>query len=125
MVPLGHRLTDALGGAAPNPINLPERDGVGKRPGADSYVQGRKAQRRPACLSAGYHPPVAGPSPAAAVIGQTESTTMTIDRPMFPPRAESVDSFLPRPAAGQHEKGKRISESRKPADGLSLGEVQQ
>ncbi|KJC37713.1 hypothetical protein UP06_30365 [Bradyrhizobium sp. LTSP857] len=38
---------------------------------------------------------------------------------MFPPRAESVDSFSSHPATGQPEPGKRISESRKPAEGLS------
>jgi hypothetical protein len=44
---------------------------------------------------------------------------MTIERPMFPPRAESVDSFSPQPAIGQREGESRPSESRKPAEGLS------
>jgi hypothetical protein len=44
---------------------------------------------------------------------------MTIERPMFPPRAESVDSFSLQPAIGQRENGNRVSESRKPAEGLS------
>jgi hypothetical protein len=44
---------------------------------------------------------------------------MTIERPMFPPRAESVDSFLPQTAIGQPGSGCRVSESRKPAEGLS------
>jgi hypothetical protein len=44
---------------------------------------------------------------------------MTIDRPMFPPGAESVDSLLPQPATGQREGEYRASESRKPAKGLS------
>jgi hypothetical protein len=44
---------------------------------------------------------------------------MTIERPMFPPRAESVDSFLPQTAIGQPGNGCRVSESRKPAEGLS------
>lgn len=44
---------------------------------------------------------------------------MTIERPMFPPRAESVDSFPANPATGQPETGERTSESRKPAEGLS------
>jgi hypothetical protein len=44
---------------------------------------------------------------------------MTIERPMFPPRAESVDSFSLQPAIGQRERENRISESRKPAEGLS------
>lgn len=48
---------------------------------------------------------------------------MTIDRPMFPPRAESVDSFSSQPAIGQPETGKRTSESREPAEGLSPREV--
>ncbi|EIG63490.1 hypothetical protein [Bradyrhizobium sp. WSM1253] len=44
---------------------------------------------------------------------------MTIERPMFPPRAESVDSFSPQPATGHRENPERTSESRKPAEGLS------
>ena len=44
---------------------------------------------------------------------------MTIERPMFPPRAESVDSFSLQPAIGQRERECRLSESRKPAEGLS------
>jgi hypothetical protein len=44
---------------------------------------------------------------------------MTIERPMFPPRAESVDSFSQQPAIGQREKECRVSESRKAAEGLS------
>jgi hypothetical protein len=44
---------------------------------------------------------------------------MTIERPMFPPRAESVDSFSVQPAIGQPETGKCTSESRKSAQGLS------
>ncbi|MET4319296.1 hypothetical protein [Bradyrhizobium sp. RT5a] len=36
---------------------------------------------------------------------------MTIERPMFPPRAESVDSFSSHPATGQPEAGERISGS--------------
>lgn len=38
---------------------------------------------------------------------------------MFPPRAESVDSFSPSPATRQPETAKRTSESRKPFGGLS------
>lgn len=44
---------------------------------------------------------------------------MTIERPMFPPRVESVDSSRLQPAIGQREGGERISESHKPAEGLS------
>jgi hypothetical protein len=44
---------------------------------------------------------------------------MTIERPVFPPRAESVDSFSAQPAIGRRENRERISESRKPAEGLS------
>jgi hypothetical protein len=44
---------------------------------------------------------------------------MTIERPMFPPRAESVDSFSHQPAIGQPEGQALVSESRKPAKGLS------
>jgi hypothetical protein len=43
---------------------------------------------------------------------------MTIERPMFPPRAESADSFSSQPATGQPETWKRTSESGKPAEGL-------
>ncbi|MET3299674.1 hypothetical protein ABIE86_005168 [Bradyrhizobium diazoefficiens] len=39
---------------------------------------------------------------------------MTIDRPMFPPRAESVDSFSSRVAVGQRKTGKRTSDSPGP-----------
>jgi hypothetical protein len=48
---------------------------------------------------------------------------MTIERPMFPPRAESVDSFSPQPAIGQRERERRVSESRKPSEGLSRRNV--
>ncbi len=44
---------------------------------------------------------------------------MTIERPMFPPRAESVDSFCHQPAMGQPGSECQLSESRKPAEGLS------
>ena len=44
---------------------------------------------------------------------------MTIDRPMFPPRAESVDSFSHPPGIGQPESRNLASESGKPAKGLS------
>jgi hypothetical protein len=44
---------------------------------------------------------------------------MTITRPMFPPCAESVDSLSTSSAIGQPETQCRISESRKPAEGLS------
>jgi hypothetical protein len=44
---------------------------------------------------------------------------MTIERPMFPPRTDSVDSFLPQPDTGQRKSNNRLSESRKPAEGLS------
>lgn len=39
---------------------------------------------------------------------------MTIDRPMFPPRAESVDSFSSHAAVGQRKTGKRASDSPGP-----------
>jgi hypothetical protein len=44
---------------------------------------------------------------------------MTIERPMFPPRAESVDSFSHQAGIGQPESAKPASESPKPAEGLS------
>jgi hypothetical protein len=44
---------------------------------------------------------------------------MTIERPMLPPRAESVDSFSQQPVIGQPGNGNRLSESRKPAERLS------
>jgi hypothetical protein len=44
---------------------------------------------------------------------------MTIERPMFPPRAESVDSFSHQPAIGHPVRGAPISESGKPVEGLS------
>ncbi|MGY4437051.1 hypothetical protein ACVWWO_009528 [Bradyrhizobium sp. F1.13.1] len=57
------------------------------------------------------NPRLPGLIPDMALIGQTQSTTMTIERPMFPPRAESVDSFSAHPATGQLETGKLTSES--------------
>lgn len=48
-----------------------------------------------------------------------QSTTMTIERPMFPPRAESVDSFPAQPGTRQPETAERTSESRKPFKRLS------
>jgi hypothetical protein len=44
---------------------------------------------------------------------------MTIERPMFPPRAASVDSLCVPPAIGQPESPNLTSESGKPAEGLS------
>jgi hypothetical protein len=44
---------------------------------------------------------------------------MTIERPMFPPRAESVDSLSPQAAIGQRESETLASESCKPVKGLS------
>src|SRR5882757_4813155 len=49
---------------------------------------------------------------------------MTIERPMLPPHAEFVDSFLPQPAiGGGRQDGKRTSESAKPAQGPSRRNV--
>lgn len=90
-------IVDALGGA--NPTRL--------RPGADCAVQRDATLKsvRPV-FSAGYHPPAAGLTPATAVISHTEKATlMTIERPMFPPRAESVDSFSRLPAIGSPKAG--------------------
>jgi hypothetical protein len=44
---------------------------------------------------------------------------MTIERPMFPPRAESVDSFSIQPSIGQPESIKLTSEPKRPVSGLS------
>jgi hypothetical protein len=44
---------------------------------------------------------------------------MTIERPMFPPRAESVDSFSHQAGIGQRERDNRTGESCRPAEGLS------
>ena len=44
---------------------------------------------------------------------------MTIERPMLPPRAESVDSFSHQAAIGQRERECPLSESRRPAEGIS------
>jgi hypothetical protein len=43
---------------------------------------------------------------------------MTIERPMFPPRAESVDSFSHQPPVRHRPDEGPISESPKPAEGL-------
>jgi hypothetical protein len=45
---------------------------------------------------------------------------MTIERPMFPPRAESVDSFSPQPGIGQPESQTLTSESPKSSWGNVL-----
>lgn len=44
---------------------------------------------------------------------------MTIERPMFPPRADSVHAFPAQPATGQPESATRTSESAKATGGLS------
>jgi hypothetical protein len=44
---------------------------------------------------------------------------MTIERPMFPPRAESVDSFSPQPGIDRRPDGTPPSDSPKPAEGPS------
>ena len=46
---------------------------------------------------------------------------MTIERPMFPPRAESVDSFSPQPAIGQPESGNLTGDSPKPVQAVLPG----
>jgi hypothetical protein len=48
---------------------------------------------------------------------------MTIERPMFPPRAESVDSFLPQPAIRQPESQTLTSESPTPLEALDLAQL--
>jgi hypothetical protein len=45
---------------------------------------------------------------------------MTIERPMFPPRAESVDSFSQQPAIGQPDRGNLTSESARPFEDVDL-----
>ena len=44
---------------------------------------------------------------------------MTIERPMFPPRGESMDSFSLQPAIGRPESQTLIGDSPKPAEGPS------
>jgi hypothetical protein len=48
---------------------------------------------------------------------------MTIERPMFPPRADSVDSFSHHPGIGQPESRNLASDSRKPVERLSRRNV--
>jgi hypothetical protein len=48
---------------------------------------------------------------------------MTIERPMFPPRAESVDSFSHQPAIGQPEGQVRTSDSPKPFEAIDLAQL--
>ena len=48
---------------------------------------------------------------------------MTIERPMFPPRAESVDSFSRQPAIGQPASQTLTSESATPVEALSLAQL--
>lgn len=45
---------------------------------------------------------------------------MTIERPMFPPRADSPDSFLSRPAIDHRENQTLTSNSLSPIEGLDL-----
>ena len=44
---------------------------------------------------------------------------MTIERPMFPPRAESVDSFLPQTGIDHRSDGNPASDCPRPAEGPS------
>ena len=48
---------------------------------------------------------------------------MTTERPMFPPRAESVDSFFPATRYRKPEGGDLTSESSKPVGGIRKGAV--
>ena len=48
---------------------------------------------------------------------------MTIERPMFPPRAESVDSFSPQPAVRQPESQTLTSDSPGPAESPATADV--
>jgi len=48
---------------------------------------------------------------------------MTIGRPMFPPRAESVDSFSHQPAIGQPESRNLTGDSLKPTESLDLAQL--
>jgi hypothetical protein len=45
---------------------------------------------------------------------------MTLSRPMFPPRAESVDSFSMQPAIGGPESQTLTSESPSPFEGMDV-----
>ena len=64
----------------------------------------RKLKSATTCFRAGSYLPAAGPMPVTAVRSQiSKATIMTLSRPMFPPRAESVDSFSLQPAIGQPE----------------------
>jgi hypothetical protein len=45
---------------------------------------------------------------------------MTIERPMFPPRAESVESFSLQPTIGQPESGNLTSESPSPFEDVDV-----
>jgi hypothetical protein len=48
---------------------------------------------------------------------------MTIERPMFPPRAESVDSFPLQPAIGQSGSQTLTSDSPSPLEGVDLAQL--
>jgi hypothetical protein len=48
---------------------------------------------------------------------------MTIERPMFPPRAESVDSFSHHPAIGQPASQTRTGDSPKTFEALDLAQL--
>ena len=75
---------DALGGA--NPTRL--------RPGADCAVQGRKAQKRPTGLTGRlFTPRLSVCHGHGCEKAKSVSIIMTIERPMFPPRADNVVAF--------------------------------
>lgn len=62
-------------------------------PGGVRYVQSESLKAIRLFL-AGYQLPAAGLTPATALISQSRKPPMTIETPMFPPRAESLDSFF-------------------------------
>jgi hypothetical protein len=82
-------------------------------------VQGESLKATPRVLKARFQTPAL---PAVRASGPEKPKTlrhhpMTLARPMFPPRAESVDLFSQPPAIGQPESGNLTS--GKPAKGLS------
>jgi hypothetical protein len=72
------------------------------------------------CLLGRFSPPGCRPDAGdGCEKPNQEHTTMTIDRPMFPPVADSVHAFPAQPATRQPESETLTADSLKPVGGLS------
>jgi hypothetical protein len=95
--------------------NLLERPkSVAGGPGGGLSLSKAKAQKRPTRLR------VPRPPRGAAVASQTSEHPMTIDRPMFRPRAESVLAFPAQPTADHRPEEAPSGDSPRPAEVIEL-----